>query len=161
MKLNSSCYEQLNIIEKVLRRSSVPSEVREEVDEELGTVYRELASLESKNAFENHMAEFISQAAVKRENDERGPLCSCSNPTCPLTEGRVPPQVRIRGGPLFSHRKPEDLVSDYLMDHPGAEVMHEMIRAWHDREGDLYRRTQRIHAQLSEYEEIRNIAHRR
>lgn len=62
-------------------------------------------------------------------NDERGPPCKCSNPACPLKNGRLPYEIRRRPSPFAqtSHPEAEDRLRNYLDGHPQAIVIDETV----------------------------------
>ena len=158
MRLKRNIDEKLQRTESLLDRPSIDSEVQHEAEEEMREIYREIVALQSEKAFKNHMAKYISEARRAREKGERGPLCTCSRPTCALTQGKIPPQVKTRGSELLRTRSTWDLVSEYVQDHDGAEVMHELLEEWEQREGDLYRKLSKIHARLEREEPLPAMA---
>lgn len=154
MELKRNIDQKLRRTESLLDRPAIDSEVQHEAEEEMRDIYREIVALQSEKAFKNHMAKYISEARKERQEGEREALCTCSRPTCSLTQGKIPPQVKTRGSELLRTRSTWDLVSEFVQDHDGAEVMHDLLEEWEQREGDLYRNLSQIHARLEREEPL-------
>lgn len=80
------------------------------------------------------VAEFYREAYRLRQRDEReNPLCTCSNPRCPLKQGQVPYQLRRRETSLNTPaRTPMDELKAFLKTHPQAVVIDEALQHLRD-----------------------------
>lgn len=151
MELRRNIDRKLSRIESLLNRPSIDSSVQRDAEKEMRDVYAELLALESDQAFINHVSEYVrEQYEAYQRGDRDEPLCSCRNPCCHVKNGEVPPQLRRRGSGMILSRDPMTLVSEYIQDHPQATVMHELVQAWNEREGELYHDLGRIHGRLEE-----------
>lgn len=154
MPLHRDPQERLDNIERELDRESIDPQLRAEIESKLPEIYQEYISLQSEEAFEQHMSKYITEAYKERQRGNREPLCTCSLPTCPLTNGKIPAKVRYNSNSLLAQQDGRRRVLEYMQNHRGAEVLHELIEAWDKREGELHRNVSRIHSQLiNDYDE--------
>lgn len=145
MALHRNPRERLDSIERHLDRETVDDDLKAEVEAELPGVYREFVSLQSDMAFDQHLAKYVTEQKKARERGHRDPLCSCSLPSCPLTQGRIPPKVRYTADSVMPQAGGRKRVLEYLQNHNGGEVLHEALETWDEREGQLHRDISRLH----------------
>ncbi|MFD1526036.1 MULTISPECIES: hypothetical protein [Halobacteriales] len=150
MPLHRDPRDRLDAIERELDRDSVDPEVRDRLENELPEVYQEYISLQSDKAFDQHVAKYVSEAYAEKQRGNRGPLCTCSNPTCPLTNGKIPAKIRYNGDSVLPQKSGRKRALEYIHRHAGAEVLHEVLDAWDQREGKLHRQISKIHNELLE-----------
>ncbi len=153
MPLHRDPRERLDAIERELDRDSVDPELRDRIEEELPEIYQEYISLQSDKAFERHLSKYVTQAYKARQNGDRGPLCTCTHGTptaCPLTNGRIPAKLQYNGDSVFPQKDGRKRATEYLHRHSGAEVLHEALEEWNEREGKLHRKIAQIHNELLE-----------
>lgn len=148
MELKRDIDLKVQRIEALLDQPSGDSELQAEMEEQMRDVYAEIVALRADDAFKNHLSQYIGKEYKRRQRGERGELCSCDQFSCPLSEGTIPAKLRTRGSGLLTQRSTRSLLSEYLQDHRGAEVLHEAREEWEQREGDLYREISRIHSKL-------------
>ncbi|MFC6720905.1 hypothetical protein ACFQGT_00465 [Natrialbaceae archaeon GCM10025810] len=148
MALHRDPRERLDSIERELDRESIDPELRAEIEAELPDIYREYIALQSDKAFDQHLAKYVTNAYKERQQGKRKPLCTCSNPTCKLTNGKLPAKIRYNGDAILPQKSGRKRVLEYIHRHSGAEVLHEVLEAWDEREGTLHRDITRIHNQL-------------
>ena len=75
--------------------------------------------LRTDQALEGFVSSHLSQELRRRERGERGPLCSCHLPTCPIKRGLAPPPIRIRGSGTLRAIDTRRSAAEWLLDHPG------------------------------------------
>jgi hypothetical protein len=148
MELKRDIDLKVQRIEALLDQPSGDSELQAEMEERMRDVYAEIVALRADDAFKNHLSQYISEEYKHRQQGERGPLCSCDQYSCPLSDGKIPAKLRTRGSGLLTDRSTRALMAEYLQDHRGGEVLHEAREAFEEREGDLYREISRIHSKL-------------
>lgn len=148
MALHRDPRERLDSIERHLDRETVDPDLKAEVEEELPAIYREYIALQSEQSFDQHLSKYISDQYKKRQNGGREPLCSCSQPTCPLTNGKVPPQVRYNSDAVLPQKSGRKRALEFIQKHRGAEVLHEVLETWDEREGELHREISKLHMRV-------------
>lgn len=145
MTLHRNPIDRLDHIERRLDQESLDDELRAEIEAELPSIYREYVALQSDDAFEQHLSRYVTQEYKKRQRGERDePLCSCSLPTCPLTNGKIPAEVQYNPNALANQMDGRKRVLKYVQKHQGKEVLHEVLDTWDEREGELHRRIAEI-----------------
>ena len=153
MTLHRDPQDRLDAIERRLNKESLDDELRLDIEREMQEIHREFASLQSKLAFDKHLAAYVTDQYKKRQNGDRGPLCSCNLATCPLSNGKIPAKVRYNPHALSPQQGGRERVLQYVQKHRGGEVLHEVLDTWDDREGQLHKRIASILSKLTQEEQ--------
>lgn len=108
-----------------------------ELDEEYAHRFSEIEAKLEKLWWRD-TAEWVSEryreAYRARQADEReAPLCTCSNPRCPLKQGQVPYALRRRETTLDTpDRTPLAELKAYMKTHPDAVIIDEALQELRD-----------------------------
>ncbi|MFP8891839.1 hypothetical protein ACLI4U_19015 (plasmid) [Natrialbaceae archaeon A-CW2] len=149
MSFHKDPRERLDAIQDKLDHDRTDPEIRAELEPKLSDAYAEYVALRSEKAFEQHMAKHITEAYNSRQRGEREtPLCSCSQPTCNLTNGELPAKLRYSSS-VFDKPSGRKRALEYIHRHRGSEILHEVLESWDAREGELHQMIAKIHNQLN------------
>lgn len=111
---------------------------------------KEIARELSDGNYVDYLSRYYREWYRDWQNGERDAPCECSNPACPLKNGRLPYEIRRAESPFSSVETPdpETRIRNYLDDHPGARVLDEAVddleQKKHEAE-DLFQEVVRIH----------------
>lgn len=148
--LSADSRQQLQEIQNIGGSDSYPREERIELLEEAQEVAKKAAEYDGGDGYEEFLAEYIREA--KRDDTDRE-LCSCRLFNCPLKRGEIPPQLRQRGSGMLHNRPTEELVKEYLKDHP-AEIVAEAHREWQQRQTELEAKVSELYGRKEKLREM-------
>lgn len=101
-------------------------------DEELEAKYDEAVDL-LRELRDGNLRDWVTREYRERyeawQNGDADVPCNCSDPACPLKNGRLPYAIRRDESP-FSIREPtpmDDRIKSYLDDHPEAVVLSDAL----------------------------------
>jgi hypothetical protein len=122
-----------NSSQKLHRRRDLASGVIAQTDdEELEAKYNEGVEL-LRDLGDGNLRDWVTRQYRERyeawQAGDAAVPCNCSDPACPLKNGRLPYAIRRDESP-FSIREPtpmEDRIKGYLDDHPEAVVLSDAL----------------------------------
>ena len=93
----------------------------------------------SDRGLEQFVSRYLTDEVEKRDNGERGPLCSCRLPTCSIKRGVAPAPVRIRGDGTLRTLDTRRRAAEWVLDHPGdAAALQEALEEYDSEIGGLH-----------------------
>jgi hypothetical protein len=114
------------------RREVASGVIAQTDDEELEAKYNEGVSL-LRELGDGNLRDWVTREYRERyeawQHGDADVPCNCSDPACPLKNGRLPYAIRRDESP-FSIREPtpmEDRIKGYLDDHPEAVVLSDAL----------------------------------
>lgn len=149
-----SIEEQLNRFYDIVRETNLPEGVEEELNAEADEVMAEIVRRRDEGAYSRFVAEVIAREHMRIERGERDrPMCACGDALCPLSSGKLPPQLRPIKSEHFGEEESKELIDGYEERHPEALVLREARREWERKEVELERRLRQLIARAKQHRE--------
>ena len=116
-----------------------PMRILEQHGDRIADLISRQERLGGQHALEQFIAGYIADELSARKAGERGPVCGCSLPTCPLKRGVLPARVRIRGSGMLRPIDTRRRAAEWILDHPGdGAVLQEALDERDEEMGHLY-----------------------
>jgi len=150
----NSTKEQLDRAYSILSRADVPDDVADQIRSELRDVITKLSRRDGEGAYARYVSDVIGREYERKRRGERErPLCACSDPLCPLSDGRLPPQLRPQHSRYFGNRTSKELIDEYEETHPEAIILRDARREYEETGAEIDQQLIEITHRLKQYRE--------
>jgi hypothetical protein len=147
-----SIEEQLHRYYDIVRETDLPPEVEEELNAEADEVMAEIVRRRDEGAYSRFVAEVIAREYARLQRGQRNkPLCACGDALCPLSRGRLPPQLKPVKSRHFGEEDTKELIDEYEERHPEALIIREARQEWEQKEVELERRLRQLISRVKQH----------